>query len=469
MKSSSASFLVYFGLIAAAIAGYFQMLPNGFLVAITVTLVFLPLFDFADESIPFDRLAALIATSQWLVGAALQYQSDTDFGRYQMYVPADVYFRFAIPATCLFAACLIAFSGRPQEGRLLRRRNCSQDFQIGVILLLVSTGAMMAVRFGMVSGQLAFLMNLVFQFRYVATLYFYFSGHRYRWPLIALSLSSLITVAGASAMFHDLILWLAVYFFYFLTSKKRSFLEKSLYFSGLFAAIIVIQMAKGDYRAKVWSGQNPSFLDSVMTTIFEQGGLRNGQLRESAITRLNQGWIISAVMRHVPEREPFANGETLATALKGAFLPRFLAPDKKKAGGQEGFRRFTGLGLQDSTSMAISPLGEAYANYGSEGGILLMMVWGALFGGMLRIVRNISTTYPTIILWVPLFVYQAIKAETEFLTVFNQLSKGGVVAFGTYYLIHHYLLKNDLILEEEEEVEFNPVQIRGSLADIERH
>lgn len=468
MRSSSASFFVYFGLIATAFAGYFQILPNAFLVSLALLLVFLPLFDYADDAIPFARLAALIASSQWLVGAALQYGSEADFGRYQMYVPEDVYFRFAIPATCLYSACLIAASGRPEDGRLLQRRHHSQDFKIGMILLLISSAAMIAVRGDLVSGQLAFLMNLIFQFRYVAALYFYFSGHRFRWPLIALCLSSLITVAGASAMFHDLIIWLSVYFFYFLSSRKRSFLEKSLYFSALFAIVIVIQLAKGDYRAKVWNGENASFLESVSNTVLEKGGLSNDQLRESAITRLNQGWIISAVMRHVPDREPFADGETLKTAIEAALLPRFLAPDKKKAGGQVDFRRFTGLGLDDSTSMAISPLGEAYANFGKEGGIVLMMAWGAIFGGLIRVVRHVSLTYPTIILWVPLFVYQAIKAETEFLTVLNQLSKGGLVAFGTYYLIHHVFLKNDLILQDEESEENNLASPHGNLDYFER-
>ena len=471
MKSSSASFFVYFGLIAIGLIGYTQILPNEILVVVALGLVILPLFDHADSAIPVARLAALIATLQWLVGATLQYGASTltEFGRYQMYVPEEQYFQFALPATCFYAVALIASSGTPLEGHILRRRNTSNDFEVGLVLLVISTAAMFAMRAGLVAGSLAFLFNLVFQFRYVAALYFYFSGHRFRWPLIALSVSSLFLVAGDQAVFHDLIIWFAIYLFYFLCKKRRSAGEK-VFWLGLSSVVVLgIQLAKGDYRAQVWSGENPSFVESIQRTVFEQGGITNEDLRKAAIVRLNQGWIISAVLRHVPDREPYANGETLATAVEAALLPRFLAPNKKKAGGQENFRRFTGLGIQQSTSMAISPLGEAYANFGANGGILLMAVWGFVFGRMIAYVRHLSVNYPSLVLWIPLFIYQAIKAETEFATVFNQLFKGAVVAFGTYYLIHHIYLKNARAVAGDDG-EFEPVNTTsGSMADIQRH
>ena len=452
-----------------AALGYGQILPNGFLVALALLLVFLPLFDYSDEAVPVARLAAVISTLQWLVGAALQYSSQADFDRYRMYVEEETYFQFAIPATCLFSACLIFASGNPRERDLIRQRNRQQDFSVGVFLLAMSTVAMLAVQWGLVSGSLAFLMNLIYQFRYIAALYFYFSRHRLRWLFVAACLYTLFSVAGAQAMFHDLIIWLAIYFFYLLSYRKRKTSTKVAWFAFAGFAVAVVQLAKGDYREDVWSGQNPSWISSAYTTLFEQGGITNDDLRNAAINRLNQGWIISAVMRHVPDREPFAGGKTIGEAIEGALLPRFLAPNKAKAGGQVNFRRFTGLPIADSTSMAISPLGESYANFGVEGGILFMMVWGSVFGGMIALVRKYSRSYPTLILWMPLFIYQGIKAETEFLTVFNQLSKGAVVAFGTYFLIHHVFLKNASILFGEPREGELPIPARGGLADIQRH
>ncbi|MFN9040620.1 MAG: hypothetical protein ACK5YO_30300, partial [Planctomyces sp.] len=43
--------------------------------------------------------------------------------------------------------------------------------------------------------------------------------------------------------------------------------------------------------------------------------------------------------------------------------------------------------------------------------------------------------HPTFFFWLPLIFYQAVKAETEFGVVLNQLSKGGVVAVAGYYFI----------------------------------
>ena len=160
----------------------------------------------------------------------------------------------------------------------------------------------------------------------------------------------------------------------------------------------------------------------------------------NVIARLNQGWIISAVIRNVPKSEDYANGETLVDALFGAFVPRFLAPDKVKAGGQVNFRRFTGMNIADSTSMAISPLGEAYANFGPRGGVLLIFGFGALFSLLYSFCLRYVVKHPAFLFWIPLIFYQAIKAETEFATVLNQLSKGAVVAFGLYWVITTYMM-----------------------------
>jgi len=148
---------------------------------------------------------------------------------------------------------------------------------------------------------------------------------------------------------------------------------------------------------------------------------------------LNQGWIISAVIDHVPAEEPYADGETLKEAAKSALLPRFLAPDKKEAGGRENFRRFTGLEIGNETSMGISPLGEAYANFGNLGGTLLMMGFGGFFAVLFKLSLKFVAKQPAFFFWLPMLFYQSVKAETEFLVVLNQLSKGTVIALSLYY------------------------------------
>ena len=97
---------------------------------------------------------------------------------------------------------------------------------------------------------------------------------------------------------------------------------------------------------------------------------------DAAIDRINQGWIVARIMRYTPNYEPFAGGETIITGIRASLIPRFLDPDKPKAGGRENFTRFTGKLISDNTSMGLSPLGEAYANFGINGGSCLDINFG---------------------------------------------------------------------------------------------
>ncbi|MFM7923058.1 MAG: hypothetical protein ACKPJJ_22790, partial [Planctomycetaceae bacterium] len=88
-----------------------------------------------------------------------------------------------------------------------------------------------------------------------------------------------------------------------------------------------------------------------------------------------------------------------------------------------------------NTSRGISPLGEAYANFGTLGGALTMMGFGAFFGFLFKLTLRLLVRRPTFFFWLPLIFYQAMKAETEFGVVLNQLAKGGMVAVAGYYFM----------------------------------
>jgi hypothetical protein len=85
--------------------------------------------------------------------------------------------------------------------------------------------------------------------------------------------------------------------------------------------------------------------------------------------------------------------------------------------------------------MGISPLGEAYANFGPLGGIVFMVVFGGLFALGYYWTLRFTLRHPTFLFWIPLIFYQAMKAETELVVILNQLSKGSAVAFSMHYLI----------------------------------
>lgn len=160
---------------------------------------------------------------------------------------------------------------------------------------------------------------------------------------------------------------------------------------------------------------------------------------KATITRINQGWIIARIMNHTPAIEPFAKGETILEGLEATLLPRIIAPNKAKAGGHENFERFTGKELLKGTSMGLSPLGEAYANFGVEGGILFMFFFGLFFNFFLAQIYNFSYRYPTLILWIPLMFLYVVRAESDFVVVMNYLIKSSVIVWLFYWGFRKFL------------------------------
>lgn len=420
------------------VLGYSQVLPSAVLVWGMLAVVTFEFQRRLDQGMPLMQIMALLAVLQWLVGPMLSYGSGQIVGRYYMYVPESTYFPFAIPATAMFVAAILGVGASVRQRELLSTVDRRFFFPMGVALLFAAIAAeFLAARF---SGNLAFLLFLLSQLRYIAALYFLFSGHQLRWIFFALSCGQLFLRSSSSGMFHDLLIWLAIIYTFWFAQRKWSFQAKTA--SLILAALLVftIQAIKHSYREKLRRGADASIVKEVGDLVFMDPDFHQQDIVGMGIARLNQGWIISAVMKHVPEREPFADGETVQVALLNSFVPRVFWPDKQKAGGRENFRRFTGLPISDTVSMGISPLGESYANFGVTPGILFMAVYGAVVSLMYYGCLKICVRRPDFIFWIPLVFYQAIKAETELLVVLNQLSKGMIVAWVVYNVMHRFVL-----------------------------
>ncbi len=455
LEKQSASLYGLLAVFACGFLGMIQIIPNELLVGIVVLVVIYEFQKRLDQGVPLLQLTALIAVLQWLLGPLMSYNSEYEFGKYDMYVPDTVYFGFALPATCLYVVIMLAVGASVKQRQLLQNLDKRNFLTIGFALNVISlASAIAAPRFG---GGLQFFLFLTSQMRYVGALYILFSRHELRLLFTALSLSPLLIVSLNSGMFHDLLLWLAMIFCYWFAQRKWRLGYKITVLLASAAVLFSIQAVKQEYRAQLRRGDDPSIVKLMQDYLTPGGRAWERGVLTQAIARLNQGWIISAVMFNVPEEEPFAEGETLKDAFISALMPRILFPDKKQAGGRENFRRFTGLLISDSTSMGISPLGEAYANFGEIGGILLMGAYGALFSGIFYLTLIYVLKRPAFFFWLPLLFYQSIKAETEFLVVLNQLSKGALVAFGMHYFIdlnfpvrmrRFQPIRNDLVARE---------------------
>ena len=429
-------------LLATAVAGYLQVLPGLLATFVITSVVFSEFVRRLDQGVPLMHITAIVSVLQWLVGPVLAYYADATFDRYYMYVPAATYFHFAIPATALYCIALIAVGASPRQKLLVLAMKRHEFVRIGFVLCVIAIGSDVVTPF--VSGDLRFLMQLCSQFRYVGAAYFLLSPHRWKYAFAIAACSHLLVSSAEAGVFHDLILWLMLLSCYWFAQRKRPFAHKVAFVLIGCSFVWTIQIMKQSYRLKRSSGQDISVYSETFEIVLDPERLMSSDAVIAANARLNQGWIISAVMKHVPQDEPFAEGETVNTALFSSMVPRVLWPNKKRAGGQENFRRFTGLVIHEGTSMGISPLGEGYANFGVEGGIVFMFAYGIAFSTLYYFVLRYVVRSPELLLWIPLIFYQGIKAETELVVVLNQIIKGTIVALGGYYGLNQILQRDPL-------------------------
>jgi hypothetical protein len=416
----------------AGVCGFFQLVPNGWIGLFMLIHVALRLYIHIDRSIIVLELAALIAILQCIIGPLLMYQSDYGHHRYLMYVDEGTYFSFAIPAIAAFVAALLL----PIKGNRNLSLHILQSKQIdklGWFLLAIALTAILATKFFPGAG---FFLYLCGQFKYVAAICLFMSNNRYRWIVIIGVLLSGYLTAAEHGMFHELLIWTTFLAGFFFLQQKKSNIFKLATFAVAVTAILTIQGVKAEYREALHEGRDVNLLSMFNETLWSLGTVyANSDFQHVALTRMNQGWIISSVMRNVPASEPFAEGETIKTALYASVVPRFFDSRKATAGGRENFMRYTGLMIQDSTSMCIGTLGESYANFGIRGGIFTMLLLGLILNRIFAwfVMRGANNSY--FLLCIPLVFLQAIKAETELLVILNHLTKSIFIVWIGYLIL----------------------------------
>lgn len=396
-------------------------------------------FNALGKRLPILELMLLIAGLQWIIGPIVEYNSDFHDPKYYMYVDQSTYMGFVVPAYALFM-CSVYFLTRNSNVRVQDILDFKKHSSYGVIILLI--GVITELLGFVLPGALGFLVFLLSGFKFVGAIILFFSDKRVHRYIFYGSILFLAYTSLKNALFHDFILWSAFFYMFWAVKNKPAPRLKLLTIVGAFIMLTVIQAVKADYRIMLEQGYDGNVVSLFLGTVnqqYETGFFQEEEDAAGLNVRLNQGWIISAVMDHVPRNMEFANGETVKEAIMASLVPRFLNPNKKEAGGQENFRRFTGLELSDDTSMGLSIIGEFYANFGVLVGIFVMGIWGLLLVIIWR--RLIVNTYkvPLLIFFLPLIFLQVVKAETELVVVLNHLLKSILTVVLFFWLTKKYL------------------------------
>lgn len=398
--------------------------------------IFLKFFNDLGNKIEIRDIMSMIGVLQWVVAPAIAYQIAPDHPIFYMAVTEETYMSFLVPACYALVIGMYIPLGRNLSiaGKQLDEIKEYMKENKNLPYILIAIGFVSGSVSNYVPASLGFLLFLLGNMQFVGLFMLMVAeGAKYKWLVFGGVMFLLVSASIAQGMFHQLILWLFFMFLMFAFIFKFNNQLKFIMMSLGFLLIFLIQSVKEEYRMATWYGaqvqtsQTDVFLDIVTSRLLNPSYLVSPIVIENITIRMNQGWIIARILRHVPKREPFAKGETVETAVWASLLPRVLNPNKAVAGGQTNFERFTGTPLNKNTSMDLSVAGEAWANFGYTGGILFMFIMGLFYNIVLTRLVIIARKHPTLVLWIPLLFFQVIKAETDLATVLNHLVKSIMV------------------------------------------
>ncbi|MCK0123641.1 hypothetical protein MWU76_04455 [Gelidibacter sp. F2691] len=382
------------------------------------------------NSIPILELLLLISGMQWIIGAYLEYRTDFQHFKYYMYVPEDVYMSYVVPAYVVFVL-IVSIAIRKTRDYYPPSDNFHLYSKFGIQILVL--GIFSDVLKSSVPGGLQFVFFLLANLKYVGAIILFYSKKPRHIYIFYATLLYLLFTSLRGGFFHELIIWGTFFYMFWAYKNKPTFkFNIIIIVVGLFMGT-VIQAVKSDYRDMIWSGYQGNyatlFLD-ILTKKISGGLTEESEQQEELNVRLNQGWIISAIMDHTPRVQAYSGGETVQDAISASLLPRFLSPNKKIAGGVENFEKFTGIDLAKNTSMGMSLVGEGYANYGRFGGVIFMGLWGLVLVFFWLFLNKQVKINNIILFFLPLVFIQVVKAETELVVVLNHLIKSSILVFG---------------------------------------
>lgn len=401
--------------------------------------------DLLGKAYPLKELICLLSALQWVVGAKISYEYGDIHYKYYMYVDESEYMFLVVPSVVLMYIGLKLFrlpnlkakldldieKSEIDRGRIIRTANT---------LLFSGVSALVLSKVSTISGMgfVLFLMSLLI---YVSVGYYFYLYPKKRTLIFLLILLIAFLEALTNGMFHNFLL-VGVFLFALYVGGNTSFYKKVIIILIASIFINVIHIVKKDYREVIWKSQvnnkvevfvqllEKEFFVSASESEALTSNVKQEEDMKNVTTRVNQGWIISKVIDHVPKYQDFIHGESVRDAISASLLPRFLFPDKSSGlDAKRTFEKVTGLRLIGSTSMGLSLVGEFYANYGTYGAWVAMLSYGLFIGFFLRTIVRISGTSPFILLWLIVIFFQVIKAETELIKVLNHIIKASIFVF----------------------------------------
>jgi hypothetical protein len=370
-----------------------------------------------------------------------------------MAVDMETYFSYLLPCNfILFLVINLLFPKLDYDkiSNLLKQQLAGKG-NIGIYFIIF--GLFFTLFKNIFPPSLMVISALLQNLQFVGPLYILFSNIAFKNYIFYGSLLFMFLGAIATGMFGQFLNAAALIVIVLLPLLKNklsfSFGKKVLLFTVALFLVLVLQSIKPVYRAITWKEQevegyslktnseNVIFRSLMWDRITNPQKIFDKDALFGPYVRFNQGVLIAGVMRHVPNKAPYANGSTLLRVMISIIVPRVFYADKYEAGGFENIKRFLGITLKGYT-MNIGPFGEMYGNFGPSLGLLFLVFFALIMAGTWRLVISMLKKNITWVLWISCLYTDSLSVETDIFTVLNSFIKNFLLVYVFLKLLDSY-------------------------------
>ena len=414
-------------------------------------LVLINFFQNTNSQIAFKEWALLLYALNYLLAPAISLHIEQEKVAYQIKLSAEQYYTLIIPGFFSFYWGMNSIKTNifkidfdiVKIYAFLNEKILKQLFWLGIGLKFIQSFA---------PGEIVFFIYLLSMVRFIGAfaLYAVSSKKYFHWLVFVLLLE--VLQAFVIGMYHDMSMWLALFFIFYVYIKKPGIKWKISFALISIISILFIQSIKQFYRAATWSGERESSLSTALDIAESNTNVENltGEANLlSTLTRSNQAWIFASAVDHMNRYNDFQGLTNVKLYTEAALLPRFLSPNKIMSGDKEIFNKFSGHEINSGTSMGLGIFADGYIAYGAWGVAIFGFALGLLFSITFKVVENWTKISPFFMLFLFPILNYAVRPDCETQTTINHLVKSMfiywllVMTYRRYFSQKLKVLKNN--------------------------
>jgi hypothetical protein len=441
-----------FLLIATAILLYFLHWDLYSSIGVFSFFIFLiRFFTNTNKHLAFKEWVFLLYGLNYLLAPAISLHLEQDKITYQMKLNAEQYYTLIIPGFfCFYCGMHIIKTNLftinfdiVKIYAIVNEKILKQLFWLGIGLKLIQN---------FVPGELGFFIYTLSLIRFVGAFALFSINYKkyFHWLVFVLLLE--VLQAFVVGMYHDMTMWLAFFFIFYIYIKKPSLKWKIGFALISIISILFIQSLKQVYRAATWSGDREASLSTALDIAENNSSIESLTGEDnllSTLTRSNQAWIFASTVDHMDRNKDFQGLTNVKLYTEAALLPRFLAPNKIMSGDKVIFNKFSGHVLNEGTSMGLGIFADGYIAYGAWGVAIFGFALGLLFSITFKVVDNWSQISPFFMLFLFPILNYAVRPDCETQTTINHLVKSMFIYWLLVMVYHRYFNQKLMLLRKQ--------------------